>query len=642
MDFKENKKRIEGYIHNPAMRKYYNFLGVRGSERPGVKVTINPIGTEGTSYTDCNNITLTIWEQFWNSSLQIIKEALEATTGHEAEHIRSSSISDMKKLSDMIGLYYYNKYQIDKRVGQKLGATLYNIVEDGRIERIYTNRFPGTISSFHLINGVIWRLNTIDVNEQNRSQYSDFISAILCIAKTGVKPKGWDEVYANTEADNCLADISADIYEIVNSNLTEEVIKGLLVINDKISDFIKEGLEKDSDFLKQLDDLSNAGYDVDNSTEKQQGQASSNGGSGSSAHIGGGNQPGSGSGSSSVQDAVEQGNAQAQEKTPEDIEKELAENEANIEQDTSAQEMIEKGEAEAAKEAAENQDDEITDKEINKIAKDYDVDIDGVNITSYQNGITDVNAIEPNLDIQQRSLYIYNQLKKLFLKRDNKDIRNLKRGRLDSRKLAKYSALAKTSSPEVNIFKKNQKNVIPDVAVLGLADISGSTSGALFEKIMNCLAICEGGFAPLLPLKLMTYEGGYGHPNINVLKDFKNKIKRINYSYTFSKCGRAGGGTPTAEAMAIGGYELSKRKEKQKLLFIITDGEPNDSDAVLKITKDLRHKGIKVIAILVQDRPSSRTEESFKKMYDDKDFITASEDEFSSILIKIISSWVQN
>jgi uncharacterized protein with von Willebrand factor type A (vWA) domain len=639
----DNLKRVRDFLINRRMKKYLSFLGVRGSEVPTTKTTIFDPGTEGTSYTDGTNIYITIWESFLTVTNPVLKAFLEASVGHESEHIRSSCFKHLKQFTELIGNYYYNKYGIDKRVGEKFGASLYNICEDGRIERIYTYRFPGSIPSFQLLNGEIWRTNAIDINEQERSVYADLMSAILCLSKTGVKPKNWDTIYAGTEADRRLMDISNDISEIVDSNLTEDVIRILLIINDKLSDFVKEGLEKDAEFLKQLDALKEAGYNISNSDEKQQSQAGANGsGGGSAAHIGG-NSAGNGSGQSQDMDSVmSKANANAKDKTEEDIEKEIEENRQQVENDTTADDMLQEGEKEAAEEAKNNSDDDISQDDLNKISKDSDIDIKNADITNYSSGITDANAVEPEESVKEKANYIYNQLKKLFIKRDNRDIRNLKKGRLDNRKLARYKMMENTSTPEVNIFKRNSKDIIPEVSVLGLADISGSTGGILFDKILDCLAIIEGGFAPLLPIKLMTYEGGYGSPNINVLKDFKNKIKRINYSATFKKIGRAGGGTPTAEAMAIGGYELDKRKEKKKLLFIITDGEPNDQEAVLKITKQLRRKGIKVVAILVQDRVDKRTEENFKKMYDDKDFITASEDEFASILIKLLTSWIKN
>lgn len=159
---------------------------------------------------------------------------------------------------------------------------------------------------------------------------------------------------------------------------------------------------------------------------------------------------------------------------------------------------------------------------------------------------------------------------------------------------------------------------------------------------MSTLAILEKGFGPLIPLKLMTYEGWDTTPNINILKDFNNKIKRINYSYTFSKISDAGGGTPTAEAMAIAGYELLKRKEKKKLMFILTDGEPNNEKSVEQVTKELRRKGIKVVAILVSEKPNKRLLENFEKMYSYKDFISVNSDGFEPLLIKLLSNWIKN
>lgn len=642
-DFKYHCNRVQNYFNNFGMRRYLSLLATRASERFGVSVVLNPVGSDGTSSTDSKNIVFTLWIDFLDKSLPVIKSYAEASVGHEGEHIRSSDFPTLMNLMNQMGNYYFNKYNIDKRIGSQLGATLYNCIEDGRIERIYTNRFPGSIESFQLLNGHIWRTNAIKTPSQ--SIYADFISAILTISKTGVKPKNWDLVYAGSEADDVLNDISVDIYETVNSNFTSEVAQNVLVINQKIEQFIVEGLKNQDKQLKEmLEKMADAGYDVSNSNEKQQSQADSNGGAGSSAHIAGGNQSaqdrdgqGSGQGAKEALDKASSENV-----STEEIERKIAENQEKIEQDTSAQDIIDKGEKEKANEDKNSRDDSLSKDELNKISSSTKIDVGDASIKDYQEAINNAsNTVELSSELSAKGDYIYNQLKKLFIRRDTKDIRNLKRGKLDSKKLARYTAFKNSGNPETNIFKKNSKDIIPEVAVYGIADISGSTSGVLFNKILETLSVIEDGFGRLIPLKLSTFAGGGSRININVLKDFKNRTRRVNYSYNFAKAETSGGGTPTAEAMAIAGYELNKRKERKKLMFIITDGEPNDRNQVFNMTKDLRKKGIKVVAILISDY-KERVQANFKEMYDNKDFICVNDDIFAPTLIKIISSWIES
>ena len=82
---------------------------------------------------------------------------------------------------------------------------------------------------------------------------------------------------------------------------------------------------------------------------------------------------------------------------------------------------------------------------------------------------------------------------------------------------------------------------------------------------------------------------GFEGKNLLVCNDgnFRNKwAKHSVVSLT------PGGGTPLAEALAMVRTRLSKAKEEDKLLFVITDGVPNsDSNATSEIAK-LRKQGV--------------------------------------------------
>lgn len=653
---------INKYVNK--MIVVFRRLAIATSENKDTKLIFSKAGDEGTSYTDGHIVYITIWKDFLNEyNPRILFQAIRAFIAHECEHIRSSNFSHLKEFAEKIGNYYKNKFNIDERVGINFGKSLYNICEDGRIERIVTYRLPGLVKAFKLINGVIWRKNSISLEKEKQNQYSDLMAGMLCIAKTGVKPKNWDTVYKSTEVDKILNDISGDIFNIINSNTTEEVMKILFIINDKISNFVKEGLEKDAEFLKKLDELQEAGYTAENSTSKQQGQADANGtgANGSGAHIGSSNNSssgsssgsnsgsGSGAGSSndsnsdeSVEESMQKANDSKTEKTEDEIEKEIEQNQQAVEQDTTADKEEQRAEAESQKEQQENSDEQLSKEDINKASNEYGVNVSNTHITSYSNGITDANNIEPSEFVKIQSQIIDKKLKPLFLRRDNTFNRNLKKGSLDKKSLTKYLIKSNTSEPYDRIFKQKRMDINPEVVAAVMADISGSTGVNLFNKILDCLAILEGGFAPYIPIKLMTYEGGYSSNNIDIIKDFNNKIKRLSYSTTYKSLKNSGGGTPTAEAMVIGGYELEQRKERKKILFVITDGEPNDSTAVELVTKKIRKKGIKIVPILIQDSYSRSTEERFREMYGNRDCIIANENNFANILISILTNWIKN
>jgi nitric oxide reductase activation protein len=56
------------------------------------------------------------------------------------------------------------------------------------------------------------------------------------------------------------------------------------------------------------------------------------------------------------------------------------------------------------------------------------------------------------------------------------------------------------------------------------------------------------------------------------------------------------GGTPMAEAIWYAAYELSKTREDRKMLIVLTDGEPNSSQAT-EVIDLCERSGIDVIGI---------------------------------------------
>ena len=154
----KNLSYLKSEFNRFRMRKYLNILAVRNAERD-VTLSITPLGKEGTSYTDGQKIVITVWDYFFTKPFPVVKEFCEVSTAHEAEHCRSSNFNDYKRCAEAVGKYYHDKYGYNEKCGFNLGGSLYNIVEDGRIERIACNRFPGMIRGFKLLNSVLWLKN---------------------------------------------------------------------------------------------------------------------------------------------------------------------------------------------------------------------------------------------------------------------------------------------------------------------------------------------------------------------------------------------------------------------------------------------------------------------------------------------------
>lgn len=652
-NLKYHIKRVSDWMNRFQLTRYLQMLGTRNAEKQ-VRVRINPVGKDGTSYTDGYNIVITLWMDLLDKTLPIIKTAAEGFVAHEAEHCRSSNLPDQRRCAQLVGEFYNKKYGYNAKAGENLGSTLYNIIEDGRIERIAVNRFPGLLRAFKYINAIIWRKNTLDLNIE-RNVYSDFISAILCLAKTGIKPKNWDVLYLNNEQDDLLNKIAYIIYDATCSDFTEDVVQAVLKVNKIIDPWIHEAIAKDAEFMDQLEKMAADGTGAENDAQKQQSQSSSNGGgisinapkgiSGGQSNGQQGQSQGQGQGSSggpgagvgnknganSAEDALN--SAEHIDKSVEDLENE-------INNDEDLQQSMKDREDQVADENQANSDDELSEKDLNELEKDTGLSFGDAQIEHFQQALQDSTCYEPTPEIMQDGNMIYNKLKNLFIKRQDNNIRFQRRGKLDMTRLANMSAMRQAGKVEDKVFYKIKKAIEASCAATIIVDRSGSTSGYIFDEEFAACAKIEMGFARLIPFKIAAYDSSSDF-RYSVIRDFNNRSHGMNYCYNFMKQESAGGGTPTGEAMALAGYELLKRKEKNKLMIILTDGEPDNNQKVKEQCKKLRKKGIKVIAILISEgTPSSYTLKDFNDMYEGKDIITEKPSQIASKLTTILSKWI--
>jgi nitric oxide reductase activation protein len=87
---------------------------------------------------------------------------------------------------------------------------------------------------------------------------------------------------------------------------------------------------------------------------------------------------------------------------------------------------------------------------------------------------------------------------------------------------------------------------------------------------------------------------------------------------------RAGGGNKDGYSIRVATRELEKRKEKKKILLVLSDGLPSHYkygrdhalDDVKNAVEEARKKGIRVVSILFGDNSFARaSEDDYKYMY---------------------------
>ena len=83
------------------------------------------------------------------------------------------------------------------------------------------------------------------------------------------------------------------------------------------------------------------------------------------------------------------------------------------------------------------------------------------------------------------------------------------------------------------------------------------------------LARIEENLKGLVPIKITAFDRS-NKVNVEIIKNWNESFKN-NCSWNFFVHSRAGGGTPTTEALQVAERELLARPEKHKLLILLTD-----------------------------------------------------------------------
>lgn len=169
----------------------------------------------GGSMTDSKTITIGIPEITWGMDKEIIFSVTKALTGHESEHIESTDFEVYVNFQGEVQQYFKKHFNLE--MTPKLGASLLNMTEDGRIEKRLVNRFKGYKKHIQLLNALFWKHGPC----RGQNEMMDFISSISSLTVTGLKSKDWELHYAGTEVDALLDEINPLILKAINNPTAE-------------------------------------------------------------------------------------------------------------------------------------------------------------------------------------------------------------------------------------------------------------------------------------------------------------------------------------------------------------------------------------------------------------------------------------
>jgi len=209
--------------------------------------------------------------------------------------------------------------------------------------------------------------------------------------------------------------------------------------------------------------------------------------------------------------------------------------------------------------------------------------------------------------------------------------RHQRTGKLDTH------ALVRAAMHDIDLFKQPGEDDSFSGCIDVLIDRSGSMCGFKIGEAMEFGARLEQIFKGLVPLKISTFNGGYGIETV-IIKNWNDDIPK-NACWGYRIHGDVGGGTPTEEMLQIAQKELEARSEKHKLLILLTDECGNHE--IQKIIRDIRKDGITFCACYIEEGISDASKEAFLDMCDNRDAFAVEPDKLTESLLPVVKHFTQ-
>lgn len=173
--------------------------------------------------------------------------------------------------------------------------------------------------------------------------------------------------------------------------------------------------------------------------------------------------------------------------------------------------------------------------------------------------------------------------------------------------------LSRVAFKDYRVFTNRERQPELNTAVVSLIDASSSmqSEDRIGLAIQSLLAT---GLA-LDTLKNVShavgaFPGRTNHERVALIKDFSETSTVV--SSRFSQSPR--GSTPMAEALLWAANKLVQCSEERRLIFVATDGYPNDSDSTRRIIAHLRKLGIEVHGLGIQVDDQQELFDSFSQV----------------------------
>lgn len=274
----------------------------------------------------------------------------------------------------------------------------------------------------------------------------------------------------------------------------------------------------------------------------------------------------------------------------------------------------------------------LSQEKITCLAKEF-----GGGSITVQDYRTSPRSTKAPADLVAKGKRLAKKIDTIFNRKSVKDKRDVKYGLVDSQNLGKFI------TGQQDFYRQDGRKVAPDIACLILKDDSGSMQGANEDSAMEVLAELEETFKELkFPLRMQAFSQ-MGGENSKIIKSWNDTDRSKNYSWSFHCSSYPNGGNNDAYSIALATDVLAQRKEKNKLLIVVSDGAPCCStELVKKAVCRAQTMGIFVISILIGSEGAVRANwNTFVSMYG-KNLLAGSLDNLGNQMFKFLKKFADS
>ena len=169
---------------------------------------------------------------------------------------------------------------------------------------------------------------------------------------------------------------------------------------------------------------------------------------------------------------------------------------------------------------------------------------------------------------------------------------------------------------------------------------------------MRACSILEESLKGIAPVKIVMFDYGDGKVRHRIIKGFKENAKG-NSSWAYANSQRARGCNMDGFSIRVATKELKRRKELKKILFTLSDGQPNGPSSysgtrgendVAEAVAEARKLGIAVFNIFFASSKREREEDlpAFRHMYRNKGIVSCAPSDISRELLRVVKKELNN